>query len=554
MNRNAENHFALVPTIEAPRSIFDRSNQIKTSFNNGELIPVEVWQDVMPGDTVKIDTATIVRMTSALKTPVMDNAYCDIFYFFVPDRLTWEHFEEFMGANDDPWAQPTEYLRPTIKSPVGGWQQGTLADYFGIPTGKECEVVRKAFEAYAKIVNDHFRDQNSEYACELDKSDATLQGTNGSNYVTDIHLGGKPYKVNRFHDYFSSCLPAPYKTTTPVTIPLGNTAPVTISAKTGAANEALTLKGVESGIRVGINVNNNEIIQQGSGRPAGLYAYSWNQNPGAAGELYKYNDGLQGTADLRNATSATIDQLYQAMAVNKLYWIDGVHGTRFNELIYGHFKIKSPDQRVQRAEYLGGKRFSLNIDQVTQTSSNTTDQKLGSLAAYSQTADKDESFTYSATEFGTIMCLMCVRTERSYQQGLGREWFLRERTDTYFPVLANLSEMAVFNKEIYLSGNETKDNGVFGYQEAWAHLRYKPSRVSGQMRSNANGSLDTWHYADYYEDTPVLSPEWLFESTENMDRTLAVESEVSNQIIADIYFDSKWTREMPLYSIPGLPA
>ena len=152
------------------------------------------------------------------------------------------------------------------------------------------------------------------------------------------------------------------------------------------------------------------------------------------------------------------------------------------------------------------------------------------------------------------MCLMCVRTERSYQQGLSREWFLRERTDTYFPVLANLSEMAVYNKEIYLSGNTTIDNEVFGYQEAWAHLRYKPSRVSGQMRSNATGSLDTWHYADYYSETPVLSPEWLFESTENMDRTLAVESEVSNQIIADIYFDSKWTREMPLYSIPGLPA
>ena len=551
MNRNAENHFALVPTIEAPRSIFDRSNQVKTSFNNGELIPVEVWQDVMPGDTVKIDTATIVRMTSALKTPVMDNAYCDIFYFFVPDRLTWEHFEEFMGANDDPWAQPTEYLRPTIKSPSGGWAQGTIADYMGIPTGKDCEVVRKAFEAYAKIINDHFRDQNSEYACELDKSDATLQGTNGGNYVTDIHLGGKPYKVNRFHDYFSSCLPQPYKTTNPVRIPMYGNAPVEVNTTDYPYGAAMYFKTQDQTTQ-----NEKQIWQIAGSNNIRTNGGTSNPNdPPLDTPLRFYRFGNnQVYANLTNATSATIDQLYQAMAVNKMYWIDGVHGTRYNELIYGHFKIKSPDQRVQRAEYLGGKRFSLNIDQVTQTSSNTTEQKLGSLAAFSQTADKDESFTYSATEFGTLMCLMCVRTERSYQQGLGREWFLRERTDTYFPVLANLSEMAVFNKEIYLSGNAEVDNDVFGYQEAWAHLRYKPSRVSGQMRSNANGSLDTWHYADYYSETPVLSPEWLFESTENMDRTLAVESEVSNQIIADIYFDSKWTREMPLYSIPGLPA
>ena len=539
MNRNAENHFALTPQIEKPRSIFDRSNQIKTSFNIGKLIPIELWTDVMPGDTVKIDTSTVARLTSALKTPVMDNAYLDYYYFFVSNRLVWEHWEEFMGENDDPWAQTIQYQVPQLRAPAGGWKTGTLADYIGIPTNIDnFSIDAMPLRAYCKIWNDYFRDQNSEYALKYSKGDTTEDGVNTGDYTTDCQLGGMPAPVNRFHDYFSSCLPQPYKTTEPVTLPLGQSAAVIGTGALGITGTNGTLLNERAAIIQG-NTTVPRIYQDGSGVAIGIQ-----KDPTKSGLI----------ADLSTATAATINQLYQAFAINKMYYLDGVGGSRYNELIKTHFGVNSPDARLQRAEYLGGKRIALNIQQVEQQSSNTESQFLGSLGAYSQTADTDESFTYSAQEYGMIFCVACVRTERSYQQGLNRQFSRLNRTDYYFPVLANIGEQAVLTKEIYLTGNEIVDNSVFGYQEAWADLRYKPSRVSGQMRSNATGTLDTWHYADYYNEKPVLSPEWLYETEVNMDRTLAVTSETTNQVLLDIYFDSKWTREMPLYSIPGLPA
>ena len=196
---------------------------------------------------------------------------------------------------------------------------------------------------------------------------------------------------------------------------------------------------------------------------------------------------------------------------------------------------------------------NLKSQQVEQTSESTQTGKLASLGAYSQTGDYDETFTYSAQEFGILMCLVCVRTEHSYQQGIERAWFRKYREDHYFPSLANIGEMAVLNREIFVKGDNS-DEEVFGYQEAWADYRYKPSRVAGQLKSGEQGSLDIMTYADNYQDTPVLSPEWGEEPLENMDRTLATSHEVSDQILIDCYFEETWTREMPMFSIPGIPA
>jgi len=539
MNRETESHFSLAPTIEAPRSIFDRSNQIKTSFNAGDLVPIEVWNDVMPGDTIQMNIAEIIRMTSALKTPVMDNAYLDIYFFFVPNRLVNSNWEKFMGENDNPWAQTTAYTIPKINAPSStGWKTGTIADYMGIPTKVAgIAVDRQPFNAYCKIYNDYFRDENVNYALSFDKSTyaSNLTGSNGTTPVTDCALGGMPAKVNKFHDYFTSALPSPLKNASAgVSLPLGKTAPVGMDT---SGNYPLTLstnpditnpKGI--GSTTNINATYEVLIKNGL-------------NPGLGTIMY---------ADLQQATAATIGQLYQAMALQRMYNLDALGGTRYNELIYSHFGVKSPDARLQRSEYLGGKRIALNKEQV-EANTSASGQYLGSLGAYSLTGDKENIFTYSAQEFGILLCLASVRCEHSYQQGLNKEWTRTTREDLYFPALANISEQPIYNYEIYAQGTST-DNQVFGYQEAWASYRYKPSRVTGQMRSNATGTLDTWHYADNYASLPTLSPTWMAEPTTNLDRTLAVTSSTANQIIMDIYFDTKWTREMPMYSIPGIPA
>lgn len=539
MNRESEVRFSMLPQIEKPRSIFDRSNQVKTSFNTGDLIPVEVWNDVMPGDTISMSTGAIIRQVSALKTPVMDNAYLDIFFFFVPNRLVNENWEKFMGANDDPWAVTETLTIPKLKAPEGGWEQGTIADYFGIPIKVgNIEVDRQPFNAYCKIWNDYFRDQNTQYSLDFDKESIELTGVNTNNYVTDCCKGGKPAKVNKFHDYFTSCLPYPQKHAD-VLLPLGQSAKIT---QLDDPNVADMISPKWYDMATGNRITQKYLVAD-SAKDTGT-------NAGGTINTTEKVVGMALQADLSNATAATISQLYQAFALQKLYEADARGGTRYNEIIYSHFGIKSPDQRLQRAEYLGGQRIPINRDQVA----NTTTDNLGSLGAFSITGAKDEdSFTYSAQEFGILMCLVSVRCEHSYQQGLNKMWSRTYREDYYFPELANIGEQAVLNKEIYAQGNDD-DEKVFGYQEAWADYRYKPSRISGQMRSNATGSLDIWHYADNYNARPTLSPTWLQEPTQNMDRTLAVTSEVSDQFIMDIYFNNKWTREMPLYSIPGLPA
>lgn len=548
MNRESETRFAMLPQIEKPRSIFDRSNQVKTSFNVGDLIPVEVWNDVMPGDTIKMSTSAIARQVSALKTPVMDNAYLDFFYFFVPNRLVNSKWEEFMGANDDPWTQQDTIVIPKLVAPTSGWAKGTIADYFGIPTKVAgLKVDRQPFNAYCKIYNDYFRDENTQYALDFDKDSIELNGVNTSTYVTDCCKGGMPAKVNKFHDYFTSCLPSPQKHAD-VLLPLGRTAPVVGNGMT------LGLTNGNQQLALGIDNNTDMVARtemQGKTLPTSISGSNGSSNKGLGVTLDGTKSGI--VADLSNATAATISQLYQAFALQKLYEADARGGTRYNEIIYSHFGVKSPDQRLQRAEYLGGQRIAITKDQVAATTE-STNQNLGSLGAYSITGAKDdESFTYSAQEFGILMCLVCIRCEHSYQQGLNRMWSRTYREDHYFPELANIGEQAVLNKEIYAQGT-SEDDEVFGYQEAWADYRYKPSRVSGQMRSNATGTLDIWHYADNYATKPTLSPTWLQEPTSNMDRTLAVTSDKADQFILDVYFKNKWTREMPLYSIPGLPA
>ncbi len=556
MSRNVNSRFAVNPTnIDISRSTFDRPFELKTSFNAGELIPFYV-DEVLPGDTHQIRTSKVIRMPSLI-TPVMDNIYLDTYYFFVPTRLTWEHWKEFNGENTkSAWIPTTEYVVPQLKAPNNsGWLEGTVADYMGIPIGvSNLSVNALPFRAYALICNEWFRDQNLMDPLQIPVDDVVRTGSNGSSPVTAPALGGQPFKVSKYHDYFTSCLPAPQKGPD-VTINVGDQVPVygngpmfvdayTIDTQPGKVAERNRRLGLES-IGTGSSGKYGDVAMP-------LDASSTVQAGYAVGLTAPGNTFSSGVyADLSLATGVTINQLRQAFQLQKLYEKDARGGTRYIEILKAHFGVTSPDARLQRPEYLGGNRIPIVVNQVIQNSGTTDTSPQGNAAAYSLTSDSHGDFIHSFTEHGFIIGVMVARYDHTYQQGLERMWSRKTRFDYYWPVFANIGEQAVLNKEIYAQGT-AEDDEVFGYQEAWADYRYKPSRVSGQMRSKADGSLDSWHLADDYVALPRLSASWLREDANNIDRVLAVDSSISNQFFGDIYVQNRTTRPMPLYSIPGL--
>lgn len=557
MSRNANSRFATNPVrLDMSRSKFPRNFSHKTTFNAGQVIPFYV-DEVLPGDTFQVRTSKVVRMQTLL-TPVMDNVYLDTYYFFVPNRLVWEHWKQFMGENtESAWIPQVEYEVPQLTAPANGWEVGTLADYMGIPTGvKGLSVSALPFRAYALIMNEWFRSENLTDPLNIPVDDATVQGVNTGNYVSDVAKGGKPFVANKFRDYFTSCLPSPQKgpDVTINTAQLGNAPVVPMD------------KPVPKDL---LNYPYNVYIPNGNSNfAAGYHAGSVHQNAfGGAYWLAKDgNNDLDPTIDngvvgypanlwaqFDNTVSvATINQLRTAFQIQKFYERSARGGSRYIETLKAHFGVTSPDARLQRPEYLGGNRIPVSINQVIQNSGTVSGSTpLGDTGAMSLTTDVHSDFTKSFVEHGFVIGVMVARYDHTYQQGIERFWSRKSMFDYYWPEFANIGEQAVLNKEIYAQGN-AQDDEVFGYQEAWADYRYKPSRVSGEMRSSYAQSLDVWHLADDYSKMPALSDAWIHEDPATINRVLAVSDNLANQFFCDIYVQNYSTRNMPLYSIPGL--
>lgn len=547
-NRNTESHFSQIPRANIRRARFKRDYSNTTTINEGDIVPIYV-DEVLPGDTISLTQNSLVRMATPIY-PVMDNCYMDIYYFFCPNRLLWEHWENLMGQNDDSyWAPKTEYSVPQLTAPGNGWDEGTIADYMGIPTkiGK-ISVNAMPFRAYARIWNEWFRDENLQQPVVQHTDDASQNGSNTGGSPYNAELGGLPLKAAKYHDYFTSCLPEPQKgeaSAVPIDIAL-NAEVITTPRNHDVGGTALFWKTVSG------TATANKNYQIGASFNSTEYGMTE-----AAGNFSEGNSPLliaPSNLELREsstASSISINELRQAIAIQHILEADARGGTRYTELLKNEFGVTSPDSRLQRTEYIGGTRIPINISQVIQQSATDTTSPQGNTAAYSLTTSRNKMMSYSATEHGYILGLAVIRVDHSYQQGLRRMWSRKRRFDFYHPMLANLGEMEVLNKEIYCQGNE-EDDDVFGYQEAWADYRYHPNMVTGEMRSNYAQSLDAWHYADYYKKLPVLSSEWIQEGKENIDRTIAVQSEISHQFIANFYFDQTWTRPMPIYSVPGL--
>lgn len=543
MSRNTDSHFGNAPMKNIKRSSFKRPCTLSTTFNTGEIIPI-LSEEVLPGDTCKMKTNSLVRMTTPIY-PVMDNAWMDTYYFFVPRRLVWEHWKEFMGENTtDAWTQETEYQIPQLQIPEGGWIKGTLGEkLYGIQSRAGGSTVDACYaRAYTLIFNEWFRNENITEPAELTKGDSLTIGSNGTDYVVDMQKGGQLAKAVKYADYFTRALPEPQKGPD-IYLPLGSNAPVITMEGEHTFDYAkwpLHLRDLD-----GRNLSNRSLVLDSHSHLQANYS----PDPTYTEDVDKPMFPTNLYTDLTHASAATINQLRQAFAVQKMYEIDARGGTRYTEILRAHFGVVSPDARQQRPEYLGGKRVPINIKQVIQQSATDATSPQGTAAAFSLTIDSHDDFTKSFDEHGFVIGLAVIRTEHTYQQGIERKFSRKNRNDFYWPALSNIGEQYIKNKEIFATG-EAEDEEAFGYQEAWAEYRYANNRVTGELNSDYSLSLDAWTYADDYSELPTLSDEWIRETDNNVQRTLAIEGQ--DQWIANFYFDQTWIRPMPIYSIPSM--
>ncbi len=543
--------FSDAPAMYMSRTKFDRSHVYKTTFDSGKLIPVFI-DEVLPGDTSRLSVKYFSRIATPIK-PIMDNIYLDWFFFFVPNRLVWEHWQNFCFEQEDP-DDSTDYVCPTT-SLVGAADDtlhgvGTLWDYFGLPTGLPNAISginALPFRGVYLIWNEWFRDENLQKSVKIQKGD-TNEVFDGSRVSEQPEwLQGIPESYlpcpprGKRHDYFTSALPWTQKGPG-VSIGLAGTADLVLSSN----NNPILFSGGGGNSAF----ENMPVYSAKIGDEVDIQGYSYTSEIKNKGYLKFGSDvGLKGYADLDSSSIFTINSLRTAFQMQKFYERLARGGSRYTEVLRSFFGVVSPDARLQRPEFLGSFTKMMNINPIAQTSSTNDTTPQGNLSAYGVTGAKFHGFTKSFVEHGYVFGFCCARADLTYQQGINRMWTRSTVYDWYWPTFAHLGEQAILLKEIYATGDTEQDNSVFGYQERYAEYRYKPSVICGKFRSNIKGNLDIWHLSQYFETAPKLNPEFIEEDVP-IDRIIAVPSEP--QFLIDIGFKYTTVRPMPMFGTPGL--
>nr|DAM82478.1 MAG TPA: Major capsid protein [Microviridae sp.] len=530
-----------VPIPRFPRARFNLSHSVTTSMDVGTLYPID-WQEVVPGDVFKCRAFDVSRVTSSFLKPVMDNLYLDVYHFFVPHRLVYDNFEKVFG-NPNPSAY-TDNALEEIPMGYGNVYAGSVGDYLGLPVGaipQDNPVSVLPFRSFALIYDKFFRNENTTDEIYIQKKGFSLSERFGNNAFAPNSYCGKLPKVNKYKDYFTSCVPNPQKGA-PVTFSLGERADVR------TANEQLLTSGLNplmmKTIPNGVAYSDTALLSidssLGGVRPVASPVVTQN-GPSYLAPVNLY-------ADLSSANAISVDDLRLAFAYQKMLERDAVYGSRYNEYLYGHFGVHVPDAYIQFPQYLGGGRTPLNIVQVAQTSQGTEESPLGNVGAYSWTNGRT-GYSRKFKEHGLVMTVACLRYRHTYQQGIAKKWRRKVREDFYDPLFSTIGQQPVYTSELFFSA---APDTVFGYREAWSELRSIPNTISGEMRSAATNSLDIWHFADNYSSAPTLSQSFTEETPAYVDRTLSVPSSSQDNFILNFYFDMSAVRKMPVYSMPSL--
>lgn len=528
-----------VPIPRFPRARFNLSHSVTTSMDVGTLYPID-WQEVVPGDVFKCRAFDVSRVTSSFLKPVMDNLFLDVYHFFVPHRLVYDSFEKVFG-NPNPSAY-TDNALEEVPMTYGVVKSGSVGDYLGLPLGSISQndpVSVLPFRSFALIYDKYFRNENTTDEIYIQKKGFSSSELLGENAFAPNSYCGKLPKVNKYKDYFTSCVPNPQKGA-PVGFNLGTYAPV---VPRNQQIGPLTDSDPQVSLRTYTGSTVNQAIL-GAASNSNLYTVTAPAATIFGASVYPSNL----YADLTDTGAITVDDLRLAFAYQKMLERDAIYGSRYNEYLYGHFGVHIPDAYIQFPQYLGGGRTPLNIVQVAQTSQGTEESPLGNVGAYSWTNGRT-GYSRKFNEHGLVMTVACLRYRHTYQQGVAKKWRRKVREDFYDPLFSTIGQQPVYTTELYAKAGP---EAIFGYREAWSELRNIPNTISGEVRSGVTNSLDIWHFADNYSSAPTLSQSFTEETPAYVDRTLSVPSSSQDNFILNFYFDMSAVRKMPVYSMPSL--